>query len=80
MTTTIQSPILTDYMLYKAVSADGELPHGGSVIIGAATAESPLGPFRKNGKPQFVNPGEPWSVEDPFVWAEDGRLYALVKD
>ena len=67
-------------MLYKAVSADGELPRGGSVIIGAATAESPLGPFRKYGKPQFVNPGDPWSVEDPFVWVEDGRFYALVKD
>ncbi len=67
-------------MLYKAVSAEGTLPRGGAVIIGAATADSPLGPFRKDGRPQFVNPGDPWSVEDPFVWSEEGRFYALVKD
>ena len=67
-------------MLYKAVSADGELPKGGRVIIGAATADSPIGPFVKYGKPQFVNPERSWSVEDPFVWHEDGRFYALVKD
>ena len=67
-------------MLYKAVSAEGPLPRGGSVIIGAAVADSPLGPFVKYEKPQLVNPSDPWSVEDPCVWTEDGRFYALVKD
>ena len=26
------------------------------------------------------NPDHPWSVEDPFLFCEDGRLYAIVKD
>lgn len=67
-------------MLYKAVKAEGEFPKGGAVLIGAAMADSPLGPFKKSGKPQFVNPEAPWSVEDPFIWHEDGWFYALVKD
>ena len=67
-------------MIYKAVSNEGELPKGGAVIIGAAVADSPLGPFHKYGKPQFVNPEAAWSVEDPFVWYEDGWYYALAKD
>lgn len=67
-------------MIYKAVSNEGVMPKGGSVICGAAEADSPLGPFRKYGKPLFVNPETPWSVEDPYVWYENGRYYALAKD
>lgn len=67
-------------MIYKAVSAEGEFPRGGAVICSAAIADSPIGPFRKTGKPLFVNPENGWSVEDPFVWWEDGWFYALVKD
>lgn len=67
-------------MLYKAVTAEGEFPVGGAVLIGAAMADSPLGPFKKSGKPQFVNPEAPWSVEDPYIWHENGWFYALVKD
>ena len=67
-------------MVYKAVSDDGPEPAGGAVICGVAEAEDPLGPFKKHGKPIMVNPQNPWSVEDPFIWRENGRLYALVKD
>lgn len=67
-------------MVYKAVSDDGPEPAGGAVICGAAEADSPLGPFYKDGKPIMVNPEHPWSVEDPFIWQENGKLYALVKD
>ena len=67
-------------MVYKAVSSDGELPKGGAVICGSAVSDSPLGPFRKSNKPLFVNPEHPWSVEDPFIWYEDGYFYALAKD
>ncbi len=67
-------------MVYKAVGDKDELPKGGPVILGAAIGDTPLGPFRKSGKPQFVNPESSWSVEDPFIWYEDGWFYALVKD
>ncbi len=77
VTITPQGKVL---MLYKAVAATGEFPKGGAVLIGAAIADSPLGPFHKDGKPQFVNPEAEWSVEDPFIWHEDGWFYALVKD
>jgi len=26
------------------------------------------------------NPENPWSVEDPYIWKENGSFYALVKD
>ncbi len=68
------------YMIYKAVSKDGELPRGGAVICGGAFADDPLGPFVKTGVPIMVNPTNGWSVEDPFVWFEDGKLRAVVKD
>jgi beta-xylosidase len=66
-------------MIYKAVG-DGALPKGGAVICGAAVADDPLGPFTKLGKPLFVNPENPWSVEDPYVWYQKDRYYVLAKD
>jgi len=67
-------------MIYKAVSDNGPLPRGGSVICTAAIADHPAGPFRKTGEPLFVNPLHPWSVEDPCVWWEDDRFWVLAKD
>ena len=67
-------------MIYKAVSADGPMPRGGSVVCGAAVAEHPAGPFVKTGDALFVNPEHPWAVEDPCMWWEDGRFYVLAKD
>ncbi|MBE6559566.1 MAG: sucrase [Ruminococcaceae bacterium] len=78
--TAVEMPDGRILMVYKAVSKYGEMPRGGKVICGAATADSPLGPFTKTGKPLFENPDEPWSVEDPYIWFENGRYYALVKD
>lgn len=68
------------YMIYKAVENNGKLPKGGSVVCGIATARSPLGPFKKAGKPIMVNPENEWSVEDAFIWLENGRFYSLAKD
>lgn len=68
------------YMIYKAVSDQGELPRGGAVICGMAVADHPLGPFRKFGKPVLQNPENAWSVEDAFIWFEDGRFYCIAKD
>ena len=67
------------YMMYKAVS-DGPLPKGGAVICGIAIAEHPEGPFVKQPQPVMVNPENEWSVEDPFLWYQKDRFYALVKD
>ena len=67
-------------MMYKAVSANGELPKGGAVVCGLAIADSPIGPFVKTEKPLFVNPEHLWSVEDPCVWYENRSFYALLKD
>ncbi|GGI45648.1 sucrase [Paenibacillus marchantiophytorum] len=66
-------------MVYKGVG-QGELPKGGAVVCGVAVADHPLGPFRKVAGPIMVNPENDWSVEDPFIWFQDDRFYALVKD
>lgn len=67
-------------MIYKGVSKDGVLPKGGDVVCGVAVADRPDEPFRKIGVPIMVNPENGWSVEDPFVWRDGSRYYALVKD
>lgn len=68
------------YMMYKAVSDQGEMPKGGAVVCSMAVADHPLGPFVKSEKPILTNPENPWSVEDPFMWYEDDRFYAVAKD
>jgi len=67
------------YLVYKAIG-DGPKPRGGNVICGVAIADNPLGPFVKQPEPIMVNPEEGWSVEDPFIWYQGDRFYALVKD
>lgn len=67
------------YMVYKGV-AEGVPPAGGAVVCGVARAEHPMGPFEKIKGPIMVNPQHPWSVEDPYIWYQRGRFYALVKD
>jgi hypothetical protein len=68
------------YMIYKAVSDQGVLPKGGAVICGIAIADNPLGPFLKQPHPIMQNPENEWSVEDPSLWYEEDRFYALVED
>lgn len=67
------------YMVYKAVG-DGPLPKGGTVMCGVAIAEHPEGPFVKQPNPVMRNPENDWSVEDPYIWYQNNRFYALVKD
>lgn len=67
------------YMVYKGV-AQGTPPAGGAVVCGVARAEHPMGLFEKIKGPIMVNPENPWSVEDPYIWFQDGHFYALVKD
>ena len=66
-------------MMYKGVG-EGEAPRMGSVVCGIAKAKHPLGPFEKVAGPIMVNPENSWSVEDPGMWYQDDRFYAVVKD
>lgn len=68
------------YMIYKAVEDNGKYPKGGSVVCGIAVAEKPEGPFVKHTQPILVNPENEWSVEDAFIWQENGLFYVIAKD
>lgn len=67
-------------MVYKGVENNGKLPKGGAVACCVAVADTPLGEFRKMNVQIMKNPENDWSVEDPFIWYDDGRYLALVKD
>ncbi|RPD43337.1 sucrase [Chitinophaga barathri] len=66
-------------IVYKGVSA-GEMPRGGKVSHGAAISDSPTGPFLKRPGTIFDYPGSRFAAEDPFIWRQDGRYFAIVKD
>jgi beta-xylosidase len=58
-------------MIYKST-----LDMGQPLILGAAIADQPEGPFERTGpSPLFED-----NVEDPCFWEEDGRQWMLVKD
>jgi hypothetical protein len=54
----------------------GKLP----VSHTTAIAEAPLGPFVKSNKRIFVKEGVRFPAEDPFIWCQDGKFYAILKD
>jgi len=66
-------------LVYKTVSR-GKLPFGGRVRHGVAIADHPLGPFTKHPEPIFTHPTAKFPAEDPFIWRQGDRLYAIVKD
>lgn len=70
----------TYLLVYKAVGRKRELPRGGPVVHLAATAESPAGPFLKQKGLLFTRPGDPFPAEDPFIWVQGDRYWAIVKD
>lgn len=70
----------TYLLIYKAVGRQLELPRAGPVVHLAATADSPEGPFRKHDRLLFTRPGDPFPAEDPFIWAQNKRYWAIVKD
>lgn len=69
----------TYQMIYKGV-AEGKMPFGGKVSHGIAIAEHPEGPFRKLPNRIFVKDGVQFPAEDPFIWYQNGRYRAIVKD
>lgn len=67
-------------MVYKAVADKGEMPFGGPVTHCVALSDSPTGPFKKQPEPIFQKTGVHFPAEDPFVWVQNGRYFAVVKD
>lgn len=74
-----QRPDGTFLMVYKAVG-DGKMPFGGRVLHGVAIAKKPEGPFMKQPKPVFVKDTVKFAAEDPYIWFQEGKYWAIVKD
>lgn len=66
-------------LMYKTVG-EGEMPFGGQVVHGVATADDPLGPFERHPEPVLSHPTDRFPLEDPFVWYGPDRFYAILKD
>lgn len=67
-------------LIYKAVGKARKLPFGGPVVHLAALSRSPTGPFVKRMKPLFTAPGVAFPAEDPYIWTQGNRLWAIVND
>ncbi len=67
-------------MIYKAVRPDGDAPFYGPVVHHAATADHPEGPFTTLPGTVFDAADTDFPAEDPYIWCQDGRYYAVVKD
>ncbi len=67
-------------MVYKAVAKQLPAPRYGPVVHLTATSESPAGPFTKQNKPIFTAGDHEFPAEDPYVWFQDDRYLAIVKD
>jgi len=67
-------------MVYKAVGKQRPMPFGGPVVHRVATADQPTGPFRKHPQLVFAKEGVMFAAEDPFIWNDGRRYWAVVKD
>ena len=67
-------------MIYKAVAKKGAAPRYGPVVHLTATSDSPTGPFTKQNQPIFTAEGSEFPAEDPYVWHQGDRYFAIVKD
>jgi hypothetical protein len=75
-----QAPDGRYILLYKGVGDRLPLPKYGPVLHGVAFADRPEGPFVKHPEPIFASEDAAFPGEDPFVWCQDGRYHALLKD
>lgn len=69
-------------LIYKQVGITDKI-NGGMVRFGVAFGDSPLGPFQKHAQPIFRTKkgSKDWMLaEDPFVWFQQGRYLAIVRD
>ncbi|MEA2068715.1 MAG: glycoside hydrolase family protein [Verrucomicrobiota bacterium] len=60
-------------MIYKC--GDGH-----KVYHSAAVADHPNGPFVKTGHKIFDSAASEFPAEDPFIWYQDGKYHAILKD
>lgn len=74
--TVIQAPNGSYMMIYKASGKEGR------VVNLLATADSPIGPFRKELEDLFPIKGVKFPFEDPFFWYDVHRkmYFAILKD
>lgn len=66
-------------MVYKSVS-NGPMPFGGTVYHMVAFSNKPDRGFVKQPKPIFYKEGVKFAAEDPYIWFQNGKYWALVKD
>ena len=66
-------------MVYKSVSK-GPMPFGGMVYHKVAFANGPTGPFIKTTNPVFQKDTVRFAAEDPYIWRQHNKYWALVKD
>lgn len=67
-------------MIYKAVGKKTKEIWGGPVVHCVATSDSPTGPFKKYDFAVFTAKDNEFPAEDPFIWYQDGKYRAIVKD
>lgn len=67
-------------MIYKAVRRQNPGPFYGPVVHFAAVADHPTGPFVTQPNTVFDAEGVDFPAEDPFIWYQDDRYHAIVKD
>jgi hypothetical protein len=72
-----QKPDGSFLMVYKCGGGEGRR---GPVVHTTAVAKTPLGPFVKSNKKMLVKKGNRFPTEDPFIWYQAGRYYAIMKD
>jgi len=65
------------YALYKAAGVYEEQK---ICATGYGISDSPLGPFKRARKPIMRDEKVGFSVEDCYVWRNEGKYYALAKD
>jgi len=67
-------------MVYKAVGKKRPGIWGGPVVHCVATSDHPTGPFKKYDQAVFQAKDHDFPAEDPFIWFQDGKYRAIVKD
>lgn len=70
----------TYLMVYKCAGKKKNPPAYGPVTHMVAVSDSPTGPFQKLPDPVFTAQGDSFPAEDPYIWVQDGRFFAIVKD
>jgi putative isomerase len=70
----------TYLLIYKCAGKQNPLPFGGPVTHRVAISDSPTGPFKKLPDSVFTAEGDDFPAEDPFIWAQDQKFWAIVKD